>query len=113
MRSNVYHAVAIGAIAATSVGSLPCYDERTGDPSQSIVDGSIHARLDVALRDLREWHILRAWCKNCSHHVDVKSEALIKRYGKDALFSTIELLCFAGTATVAGRSGWNSQFAKS
>ncbi|AZO55669.1 hypothetical protein EJ077_21205 [Mesorhizobium sp. M8A.F.Ca.ET.057.01.1.1] len=64
-------------------------------PPQTIIDGSVHAGLDVCLRDLREWHALRAWCKNCSHHAPVKATALIRRYGKDALFSTVEraLLC--------------------
>ncbi|TPL87129.1 hypothetical protein [Mesorhizobium sp. B2-3-12] len=64
-------------------------------PPQTIIDGSIHAGLDVSLGDLREWHTLRAWCKNCSHHAPVKAAALIRRYGKDALFSTVEraLVC--------------------
>ena len=64
-------------------------------PPQTIVDGSVHAGLDVSLGDLREWHALRAWWKNCSHHAEVKAADLIRRYGKDALFSTIEkaLLC--------------------
>ncbi|TJV19720.1 MULTISPECIES: hypothetical protein [unclassified Mesorhizobium] len=64
-------------------------------PPQTIINGSIHAGLDVALGDLREWHTLRAWCKNCSHHAEVKPAALIRRYGKGALFSTVEraLLC--------------------
>ncbi|MGX5827336.1 hypothetical protein ACWGS8_07735 [Mesorhizobium sp. 43Arga] len=62
---------------------------------QTIIDGSIHAGLDVSLGDLREWHTLRAWCKNCSHHAKVKPEGLIRRYGRDALFSSVEraLLC--------------------
>lgn len=69
-----------------------------GEPTvrpQTIVEGSIHAGLDVSLGDLREWHTLRAWCRNCSHHAEVKSAALIRRYGKGALFSTVEraLLC--------------------
>ncbi|TPL79779.1 hypothetical protein FJ941_19740 [Mesorhizobium sp. B2-3-13] len=64
-------------------------------PPQAIVDGSIHAGLDVSLGDLRKWHKLRAWCKTCSHHAEVKAAALIGRYGKAALFSTVEpaLLC--------------------
>ncbi|RUX00517.1 MAG: hypothetical protein EOS71_00685 [Mesorhizobium sp.] len=64
-------------------------------PPQTIIDGSIHAGLDVSLGDLREWHTLRAWCKNCSHHAPVKAAGLIRRYGRDALFSTVEraLLC--------------------
>ncbi|WP_245525431.1 MULTISPECIES: hypothetical protein [unclassified Mesorhizobium] len=45
-------------------------------PPQTIVDGSVHAGLDVALGDLREWHTLRAWCKNCSHHAEVKAAEL-------------------------------------
>ncbi|ESZ67708.1 hypothetical protein X727_23935 [Mesorhizobium sp. L103C119B0] len=28
---------------------------------QAIIAGSVHAGLDVALGDLREWHVLRAW----------------------------------------------------
>lgn len=62
---------------------------------QTIVEGSVHAGLDVALGDLRGWHTLRAWCKNCSHHAEVKPTSLIRRYGKGALFSTMEraLLC--------------------
>jgi hypothetical protein len=36
--------------------------EPTGPP-ETIVDGSIHAGLDVALGDLRSWHTLRA-CRN-------------------------------------------------
>jgi hypothetical protein len=55
-------------------------------PPQTIVDGSVHAGLDVALGDLREWHVLRAWCRSCSHHAPVKLAVLIKR--KDALFSS-------------------------
>ncbi|RWO32593.1 MAG: hypothetical protein E5Y16_14690 [Mesorhizobium sp.] len=47
-------------------------------------------RPDVSLGDLREWHTLRAWCRNCSHHAEVRSAALIRRYGKGALFSTVE-----------------------
>ncbi|TPL00724.1 hypothetical protein FJ938_22020 [Mesorhizobium sp. B2-4-14] len=63
-------------------------------PPETIVDGSIHAGLDVALGDLRSWHTLRAWCKNCSHHAPVKPEALIRRYGKGALFSSVERALF-------------------
>ncbi|MER9529796.1 hypothetical protein NKI89_08295 [Mesorhizobium sp. M0309] len=40
-------------------------------PPQAIIDGSVHAGLDVALGDLREWHVLRAWCRSCSHHATV------------------------------------------
>ncbi|WP_287193290.1 hypothetical protein [Mesorhizobium sp.] len=63
-------------------------------PPQTIVEGSIHAGLDVSLGDLREWHTLRAWCRNCSHHAEVKAPALIRRYGRDALFSTVERALF-------------------
>lgn len=63
-------------------------------PPETIVDGSIHAGLDVALADLRSWHTLRAWCKNCSHHAQVKPEALIRRYGRGALFSSVERALF-------------------
>ncbi|MBZ9670919.1 hypothetical protein [Mesorhizobium sp. ES1-3] len=72
-------------------------------PPQTIVDGSIHAGLDVALGDLREWHTLRAWCKNCSHHAPVKAAALIRRYGKDALFSTVERALFCTSCNRGGR----------
>ncbi|MER9064252.1 hypothetical protein NKI54_19870 [Mesorhizobium sp. M0663] len=74
----------------------PACDEKIitpGEPMvspQVIVEGSVHAGLDVSLGDLREWHKLRAWCKNCSHHAEVKPAGLIRRYGKDALFSTVE-----------------------
>ncbi|MES0179674.1 hypothetical protein NKJ86_13885 [Mesorhizobium sp. M0025] len=71
------------------------------DP-QTIVDGSVHAGLDVALGDLREWHTLRAWCKNCSHHAEVKPTVLIRRYGKGALFSSVERALFC---TSCDRSG--------
>lgn len=57
---------------------------------QAIAEGSKHAGPDVSLGDLREWHALRAWCRNCSHHAEVRSAALIRRYGKGALFSTVE-----------------------
>jgi len=62
-------------------------------PPQKIVNGSVHAGLDVALGDLREWHTLRAWCTNCSHLAE--PAGLIRRYGKGALFSSVEraLLC--------------------
>ncbi|WP_245525048.1 hypothetical protein [Mesorhizobium sp. M8A.F.Ca.ET.165.01.1.1] len=63
-------------------------------PPQTIVEGSVHAGIDVSLGDLREWHTLRAWCKNCSHHAPVKPAALIRRYGKDALFSSVERALF-------------------
>ncbi|ADV13004.1 hypothetical protein Mesci_3888 [Mesorhizobium ciceri biovar biserrulae WSM1271] len=64
-------------------------------PPQTIVDESVHAGLDVSLGDLREWHSLRAWCRKCSHHAEVKPASLIRRYGKGALFSSLErsLLC--------------------
>lgn len=45
-------------------------------PLQAIIDGSVHAALDVALGDLREWHVLRAWCRTCSHHATVKPAGL-------------------------------------
>ncbi|MER8783332.1 hypothetical protein NKH60_19145 [Mesorhizobium sp. M1006] len=61
---------------------------------QTIVDGSVHAGLDVSLADLREWHTLRAWCKKCSHHAQVNPADLIRRYGKDALFSSVERALF-------------------
>ena len=53
----------------------------------------VHAGLDVAPGDLREWHTLPAWCTNCSHHAE--PAGLIRRYGKGALFSGVEraLLC--------------------
>ncbi|UCI28226.1 hypothetical protein [Mesorhizobium sp. B2-8-5] len=71
-------------------------------PLETIVDGSIHAGLDVALGDLRSWHTLRAWCKNCSHHASVKPEALIKRYGKAALFSSVERALFCTSCNRGG-----------
>ncbi|TPI57687.1 hypothetical protein FJ417_21540 [Mesorhizobium sp. B3-1-7] len=71
-------------------------------PLEAIVDGSIHAGLDVALGDLRSWHTLRAWCKNCSHHASVKPEALIKRYGKAALFSSVERALFCTSCNRGG-----------
>jgi hypothetical protein len=71
-------------------------------PPETIVDGSIHAGLDVALGDLRSWHALRAWCKNCSHHAAVKPEALIKRYGKAALFSSVERALFCTSCDRGG-----------
>lgn len=71
-------------------------------PPETIVDGSIHAGLDVALGDLRSWHTLRAWCKNCSHHAQVKPEALIRRYGKGALFSSVERALFCTSCDRGG-----------
>ncbi|WP_246682866.1 hypothetical protein [Mesorhizobium sp. B2-8-3] len=71
-------------------------------PLETIVDGSIHAGLDVALGDLRSWHTLRAWCKNCSHRASVKPEALIKRYGKAALFSSVERALFCTSCNRGG-----------
>ncbi|ESX48814.1 hypothetical protein X762_10955 [Mesorhizobium sp. LSHC426A00] len=71
-------------------------------PPETIVDGSIHAGLDVALGDLRSWHTLRAWCKNCSHHAPVKPEALIRRYGKGALFSSVERALFCTSCNKGG-----------
>lgn len=63
-------------------------------PPQTIIDGSIHAGLDLALGDLRSWHTLRAWCTKCSHHATVKPEGLIRRYGRHALFSSVERALF-------------------
>jgi hypothetical protein len=71
-------------------------------PAETIVDGSIHAGLDVALGDLRSWHTLRAWCKNCSHHAPVKQEALVRRYGKGALFSSVERALFCTSCNRGG-----------
>ncbi|TRC91145.1 hypothetical protein FJV80_04280 [Mesorhizobium sp. WSM4310] len=71
-------------------------------PPETIVDGSIHAGLAVALGDLRNWHALRAWCKNCSHHAQVKPEALIRRYGKGALFSSVERALFCTSCNRGG-----------
>lgn len=71
-------------------------------PPQTIVEGSVHAGLDVSLSDLREWHKLRAWCRNCSHHAEVKAASLIKRHGKDALFSTVERALFCTSCDRGG-----------
>jgi hypothetical protein len=71
-------------------------------PPQTIIDGSVHAGLDVSLGDLREWHKLRAWCKNCSHHAEVKPAALIRKYGKLALFSTVERALFCTSCDRGG-----------
>lgn len=71
-------------------------------PPQTIVDGSVHASLDVALGDLREWHGLRAWCRSCSHHAPVRPAVLIKRYGKDALFSSVERVMFCTSCDRGG-----------
>lgn len=71
-------------------------------PPQTIIDGSVHAGLDVALGDLRSWHVLRAHCINCSHHADVKPEGLIRRYGKHALFSTVERALFCTSCNKGG-----------
>ncbi|MGX8010104.1 hypothetical protein ACVDG8_014625 [Mesorhizobium sp. ORM8.1] len=76
-----------------------------GEPTvklETIVDGSIHAGLDVALGDLRDWHSLRAWCKHCSHNAPVKAEALIRRYGKEALFSSVERALFCTSCDRGG-----------
>ncbi|WP_287363332.1 hypothetical protein [Mesorhizobium sp.] len=75
-------------------------------PPQTIVEGSIHAGLDVSLSDLREWHRLRASCRNCSHHAEVKAPALIRRYGRDALFSRSKGHFSARVASGEGRFGW-------
>ncbi|TPK89028.1 hypothetical protein FJ548_11330 [Mesorhizobium sp. B2-4-17] len=69
---------------------------------QAIVDGSVHAGLDVSLGDLREWHTLRAWCKNCGHHAQVKTAGLIRRYGKGALLSTVERALFCTSCDRGG-----------
>ncbi|RWP51276.1 MAG: hypothetical protein EOR05_03815 [Mesorhizobium sp.] len=71
-------------------------------PPQTIIDGSVHAGLDVALGDLREWHVLRAWCRSCSHHATVKPAGLIERYGKDALFSSVERALFCTSCDRGG-----------
>lgn len=71
-------------------------------PPQTIINGSIHAGLDVSLGDLREWHRLRAWCKHCSHHADIKADGLIRRYGKDALFSSVERSLFCTSCNRGG-----------
>lgn len=71
-------------------------------PPQTIIDGSVHAGLDVALGDLRSWHTLRAQCMNCSHHAEVKPERLIRRYGKNALFSTVERALFCTSCSKGG-----------
>ncbi len=71
-------------------------------PPQTIVNGSIHAGLDVALGDLREWHTLRAWCTKCSHHAEVKAAGLIQRYGKSALFSSVERALFCTSCDRGG-----------
>ena len=71
-------------------------------PPQTIIDGSIHAGLDVALGDLRSWHTLRAWCTTCSHHAEVKPEGLIRRYGKEALFSSVERALFCTSCKKGG-----------
>jgi hypothetical protein len=52
--------------------------------------------------DLREWHMLRAWCRNCSHHAEVKAPALIRGYGRDALFSTVERALFCTSCERGG-----------
>ncbi|TPL05916.1 hypothetical protein FJ938_14475 [Mesorhizobium sp. B2-4-14] len=69
---------------------------------RTIVDGSVHAGLDVSLGDLREWHTLRAWCKNCGHHAQVKAAGLIRRYGKGALLSTVERALFCTSCDRGG-----------
>jgi len=71
-------------------------------PPQTIISGSVHAGLDVALGDLREWHTLRAWCTRCSHHAEVKPAGLIRRYGKAALFSTVERALFCTSCERGG-----------
>ncbi|WP_033838264.1 hypothetical protein [Mesorhizobium loti] len=71
-------------------------------PPQTIIDGSIHPGLDVALGDLRSWHVLRAQCMNCSHRAEVKPEGLIRRYGKHALFSTVERALFCTSCNKGG-----------
>ncbi|WP_246673023.1 MULTISPECIES: hypothetical protein [unclassified Mesorhizobium] len=65
--------------------------------AQTIVNGSVHAGLDVSLGDLREWHMLRAWCKNCSHHAEIEPAGLIRR--QRGRFS-------ARVAIEAARFGW-------
>ncbi|WP_136620849.1 MULTISPECIES: hypothetical protein [Mesorhizobium] len=71
-------------------------------PPQAIIDGSVHAGLDVALGDLREWHVLRAWCRSCSHHATVKPAGLIERYVKGALFSSVERALFCTSCDRGG-----------
>ncbi|MER8517247.1 hypothetical protein NKH47_30610 [Mesorhizobium sp. M1060] len=71
-------------------------------PLQAIIDGSVHAALDVALGDLREWHVLRAWCRSCSHHATVKPAGLIERYGKGALLSSVERALFCTSCDRGG-----------
>ncbi|QKD06448.1 hypothetical protein EB235_20215 [Mesorhizobium loti R88b] len=71
-------------------------------PPQAIINGSVHAGLDVALGDLREWHVLRASCTKCSHQAEVKPAGLIRRYGKGALFSTVERALFCTSCNKGG-----------
>ena len=64
-----------------------------GEPVENprtLIDGAEYEGLDAALRDLRHWHSLRAWCNNCRHHAPMDVETLTRRFGKDVLFSTIE-----------------------
>jgi hypothetical protein len=61
---------------------------------ETIVDGSIHAGLDVALGDLRSWHTLRALAQGLLASCQDEAEAIVRRYGKDALFSSVERALF-------------------
>jgi hypothetical protein len=61
------------------------------EPMQTtVIEGVPHEGFDAALRDLRHWHSLRAMCRDCSHHAPVDREKLLKRFGADVFFSTIE-----------------------
>lgn len=57
---------------------------------QTIVNGSVMAGVDVALRDLRHWHALRACCQTCHRRVPIDPEKLRIKYGPDIMLGTLE-----------------------
>lgn len=53
-------------------------------------DASPAAPRDVTFDDLREWHLLKAFCSTCRHRSPLDARKLVRRFGKQAALAVAE-----------------------
>ncbi|WP_258121945.1 hypothetical protein [Mesorhizobium onobrychidis] len=76
-------------------------------PPQTIIEGSVHAGLDVALGDLREWHVLRGLGADPVRTMQRLSQpASLNAMAKALCSVQSSARFFARVVTGAGLSGW-------
>lgn len=68
-------------------------DHLTGDmvaPGVVLADDKVDGHADLRLSDLREWHLMRAFCDHCGNGGDISIDSMRRTFGTDAFIGAVE-----------------------